>query len=62
MMRALGEGANLPFLRAGGMPAEFVAALDCAITKGWLWRHESGTYLASRKPVQTCSREPSTTI
>jgi hypothetical protein len=39
------EKINLPFLRAGGSPAEYGAALELAIAKGWLWKHESGTYV-----------------
>jgi hypothetical protein len=26
-------------------PAEYKAGLDRAIAKGWLWLHESGTYV-----------------
>jgi hypothetical protein len=32
-------------LKAGGTPDQFRSALDRAITKGWLDRHESGTYV-----------------
>ena len=39
------ELVNLPFLRAGGSPAEYRAGIEHAIAKGWLWRHESGTYV-----------------
>jgi hypothetical protein len=39
------EKVNLPFLRAGGSPAEYGAALELAIARGWLWKHESGTYV-----------------
>jgi hypothetical protein len=39
------EKINGPFLQAGGSPAEFVGALNRAISKGWLLRHESGTYV-----------------
>jgi hypothetical protein len=39
------ELINEPFLEAGGTPAEYRAGLDRAITKGWLWRHESGGYV-----------------
>jgi hypothetical protein len=39
------ELINLPFLRAGGSPAEYGAGLDTAIAKGWLWKHESGVYV-----------------
>jgi hypothetical protein len=28
-----------------GAPAEYKAGLDLAIAKGWLWLHESGTYV-----------------
>jgi hypothetical protein len=27
------------------MRCHYGAALDCAIAKGWLWKHESGTYV-----------------
>jgi hypothetical protein len=43
--RVLIELINLPFLRGGGSPAEYRAGLDLAIAKGWLWKHESGTYV-----------------
>jgi hypothetical protein len=37
---------NGPFLfKEGGTPEEYGAALDYAIAKGWLWQHESGTYV-----------------
>ena len=39
------ELINLPFLRAGGSADEYRAAIECAIAKGWLWRHESGVYV-----------------
>ncbi len=39
------ELINNPFLKEGGTPDQFRAALARAITLGWLWRHESGTYL-----------------
>ena len=41
------EVINLAFLRGGGSPAEYRAGLDRAIAKGWLCRHESGTYMKS---------------
>ena len=28
-----------------GSPAEYKAGLDLAIARGWLWLHESGTYV-----------------
>jgi hypothetical protein len=43
--RVLIELINLPFLREGGSPAEYRAGLDRAIAKGWLSKHESGTYV-----------------
>jgi hypothetical protein len=39
------ELVNSAFLKAGGTPEQFGAGLARAITKGWLWRHESGTYV-----------------
>jgi hypothetical protein len=39
------ERVNGPFLKEGGTPDQFRASLALAITLGWLWRHESGTYV-----------------
>jgi hypothetical protein len=40
------ETINGQFLfKEGGTPAEYSAGLACAIAKGWLWKHESGTYV-----------------
>jgi hypothetical protein len=40
------EKINGPFLfQLKGTPAEYKAGLDHAITKGWLWLHESGTFV-----------------
>jgi hypothetical protein len=39
------ERINDPFLEGGGTADQFRAALAHAITLGWLWRHESGTYV-----------------
>jgi hypothetical protein len=40
------EKINGPFLfKEGGTPEQFIAGLDHAIAKGWLWKHESGTYV-----------------
>jgi hypothetical protein len=40
------EKLNGPFLfKEGGSPAEYLAGLELAITRGWLWKHESGTYV-----------------
>ena len=40
------EKINGPFLfEEGGNPAEYRAGLDVAVARGWLWLHESGTYV-----------------
>jgi hypothetical protein len=39
------ELINLPFLRAGGSADEYRAGIERAVTKGWLWLHESGVYV-----------------
>jgi len=40
------EKINEPFLyRERGSPAEYGAGLKLAIERGWLWMHESGTYV-----------------
>ena len=39
------ELVNGAFLKAGGTPNQYRAALERAISLGWLWRHESGTYV-----------------
>jgi hypothetical protein len=40
------ELINGPFLfELRGSPAEYKAALDLGIARGWLWKHESGTYM-----------------
>jgi hypothetical protein len=40
------ELINGPFLyQLKGTPAEYKAGPDRAIAKGWLWLHESGTYV-----------------
>ena len=40
------ELINWPFLSEHkGTPAEYEAGLDLAIARGWLWLHESGTYV-----------------
>ena len=40
------EMTNWPFLQEHrGSPAEYKAGLDIAIERGWLWLHESGTYV-----------------
>jgi hypothetical protein len=40
------ELINWPFLHElRGNPAEYKAGLDFTIERGWLWLHESGTYV-----------------
>jgi hypothetical protein len=40
------ELINWPFLHdLQGSPAEYSAGLNMAIERGWLWVHESGTYV-----------------
>jgi hypothetical protein len=39
------ELVNAAFLNAGGTPDQFRAGLARAVAVGWLWRHESGTYV-----------------
>ena len=39
------EKVNAPFLAAGGSGEAFRAGIERAIALGWLWRHESGTYV-----------------
>jgi hypothetical protein len=39
------EKVNAPFLAAGGTGEDFRAGIERAIALGWLWLHESGTYV-----------------
>jgi hypothetical protein len=40
------EKINEPFLyKERGSPAEYGAGLKLAIERGWLWMHESGTFV-----------------
>ena len=39
------ELINGPFLKEGGTPDQYRAALARAVTLGWLLLHESGTYV-----------------
>jgi hypothetical protein len=39
------ERVNAPFLAVGGTGDDFLAGIERAIALGWLWRHESGTYV-----------------
>ena len=48
------ELVNDSFLGAGGTPAEYRAGIEHAISKGWLWRHESGSMRSSPRPGPSC--------
>ncbi|WOH60229.1 MULTISPECIES: hypothetical protein [Bradyrhizobium] len=51
------EKINYPFLytlKASG--AEFGAGIRCAVEKGWLELHESGTYVRLLTPARICCR------
>jgi hypothetical protein len=39
------EKINSQFLFKEGAPAEYGAARAYTVAKGWLWKHESGTYV-----------------
>jgi hypothetical protein len=43
------ELINLPFLRAGGTPAEYRAALKALLDRRWLTIHRSGVYVTFTK-------------
>lgn len=43
--RILIERVNEPFLAAGGSADQFKAGIKHAVERGWLWLHESGTYV-----------------
>ena len=45
MVVSISKRVNEPFLAAGGSGKQFKAGIECAIALGWLWRHESGTYV-----------------
>ncbi|MGQ2185373.1 hypothetical protein ACT4MK_18755 [Bradyrhizobium barranii] len=47
------ERINAPFLfKLKGSGSEFGAGLKHAIERGWLWKHESGTYVKLMPPGQ----------
>jgi hypothetical protein len=49
------EKINGPFICGlKGTPAEYKAGLDLAIAKGWLWLHESGTYVKITDAGRQC--------
>jgi hypothetical protein len=37
--------SNAAFLKGGGAPEQFRAGIQMAVDKGWMVRHESGTYV-----------------
>jgi hypothetical protein len=39
------ERVNAPFPAVGGTGDDFRAGIERAIALGWLWLHESGTYV-----------------
>jgi hypothetical protein len=41
----LHRSVNAPFLAAGGTGDDFRAGIERAVALGWLWRHESGTFV-----------------
>jgi hypothetical protein len=45
------ELINGPLLKEPGTPAEHRAGLNLAIRRGWLWMHESGTFVRSVRLV-----------
>ena len=45
---------------SGGSPDEYRAGIDRAISNGWSWRHESGTYLKSTPAGAELFREADT--
>jgi hypothetical protein len=48
------ERINWPFLSEfKGSPAEYSASLKLTIDRGWLWLHDSGTYVKFT-PAITC--------
>ena len=50
------EKINAPMLfKEGASPAEYGAGLRYAIDKGWLWLHESGTFVSSPRQAPNCS-------
>jgi hypothetical protein len=51
------EKINGPMLfKQGASPAEYSAGLALAIERGWLWKHESGTYVKLLRSLSRPSR------
>jgi hypothetical protein len=52
------EKINWPFLHdLKASPTEYSAGLKLAIERGWLWLHESGTYVRFTQVGAECLRE-----
>ena len=49
------ERVNEPFLAAGGSGEQFRAGIERAVALGWLWRHESSTYLKITEGAALCA-------
>jgi hypothetical protein len=41
----ISSSSTAHFSRAGGTPDQYRAGIERAIASGWLWLHESGTYV-----------------
>ena len=53
------ERVNAPFLAAGGTGDDFRAGIERAIALGWLWLHESGTFVRfTDARARYCLRKP----
>jgi hypothetical protein len=50
----LASGTRSP-LRSATVPAEYGAGLKLTIERGWLWMHESGTYVKFTGPAPSRS-------
>jgi len=52
------ELVNEPFQAAGGSTDQFRAAIERAVAFGWIWRHESGTYVRFTRRARGCLPKP----
>jgi hypothetical protein len=55
MARIFIERVNEPFLAAGGSGEQFRTGIERAVVLGWLWRHESSTYLKITEGAALCA-------
>ncbi|WP_024511674.1 hypothetical protein [Bradyrhizobium sp. ARR65] len=46
----------------GRTPSEYKAGLEFAAAKGWLWMHESGTYVRFTELARRCLRDLAVTL